>query len=83
MDINWDKARAVIMKINELATKHPDKIPRSDLLSLNNAIVSRNKIQFLEHMTWILKALVVHRLSERDEQAREILDEVQDLFEQE
>jgi hypothetical protein len=80
MPINWDKARAVVMKINALVTKYPDKIPRSDLLSLNNSIEAKNEIQFLEHITWILRALVVHRLSERDELAREILDAIRDLI---
>jgi hypothetical protein len=77
--MSWEVLEKIVVLVEKLAEKHPGKLPHSDVLSLRNALESRNVLQACEHLLWIARAILHHGLHEEDEDARRVLELVSQL----
>jgi hypothetical protein len=79
MVINWEKAGEFVILAMQLANKN-EEIPKTDLYGIINAVDAKNEIQFLEHARWILRSVVAGRLYEEDEDAKKLLEMINELL---
>ena len=79
--MDWSKAAKIGILVRDLANKHPDKIPMSDIYSIDAAIETQNTQQFIQHLYWVLRAIHVYELQNEEESqkifelARQVADE--------
>lgn len=79
--MDWSKASEVVFIAVNLASKYPDKIPMTDVYGIINAVESKNEVQFIEHLYWILRAIHANNLLS-DPQALKMFDLVEEMSEE-
>ncbi len=77
--MDWERALRVAVLASLLAERHRE-IPRTDVMNLYNAIETKNETQFMEHLIWVLKAVVMSEIEKKDKDAEELMKLVNELF---
>ncbi len=77
--MDWEKALRIATLASLLAERHRE-IPKTDVLNLHNAVEMKNETQFMEHLIWVLKAVVMNEIEKKDKDAEELMKLVNELF---